>query len=63
MYNQGTGGSGSGRTNYNMQSGPMHHNWNQNRGNIDMPNLQSLGINPNGQNGPSNQGIKRYHYY
>lgn len=39
-------------------SGPMHHsnNWNQNRGNIDMPNLQSLGINPNGQNGPPNQG-------
>ncbi|XP_031622793.1 uncharacterized protein LOC116340444 [Contarinia nasturtii] len=40
-------------------SGPMHHsnNWNQSRGNIDMPNLQSLGINPNGQNGPPNQGM------
>lgn len=36
----------------------MHHgnNWQQNRGNLDMPNLQSLGINPNGQNGPPNQG-------
>lgn len=53
--------SGSGRNNYNNMppSGPMHHgnNWNQNRGNIDMPNLQSLGINPNGQNGPPNQGV------
>lgn len=64
MYNQGSSSStGSGRNNYNnMSSGPMHHNsnWNQNRGNIDMPNLQSLGINPNGQNGPPNQGNIRY---
>lgn len=46
-------------------SGPMHHgnNWNQNRGNIDMPNLQSLGINPNGQNGPPNQGNLIYMQY
>lgn len=65
MYNQGSSSSTgtSGRNNYNnMSSGPMHHssNWNQNRGNIDMPNLQSLGINPNGQNGPPNQGNIRY---
>lgn len=57
---QGSSSSGgSSRNNYNNMppSGPMHHsnNWNQNRGNIDMPNLQSLGINPNGQNGPPNQ--------
>lgn len=41
-----------------MQNPPMQHNngWNnQNRGNLDMPNLQALGINPQGQN-PSNQG-------
>lgn len=40
-----------------QQSQPPHNNgWsNQNRGNIDLPNLQSLGINPQGQN-PSNQG-------
>lgn len=51
MYGQGRGG-------YNMNNPPMHHNnnWNQNRGNLDMPNLQSLGINPQGQNGPPNQG-------
>lgn len=50
MYSQNRG--------YNMQNPPMHHNgnWNQNRGNLDMPNLQSLGINPQGQNPPSNQG-------
>lgn len=50
MYGQGRG--------YNM-SNPVHHNnnWNQNRGNLDMPNLQSLGINPQGQNGPPNQGM------
>lgn len=50
MYGQGRG--------YNMNNPPMHHNnnWNQNRGNLDMPNLQSLGINPQGQNGPPNQG-------
>lgn len=43
---------------YNMPNPPMHHNgnWSQNRGNLDMPNLQSLGINPQGQNQPSNQG-------
>lgn len=54
MYNQGRGG-------YNMQNPPMHHNsnWNQNRGNLDMPNLQSLGINPQGQNGPPNQGYNK----
>lgn len=41
-----------------MNNPPMNHNngWNnQSRGNIDMPNLQALGINPQGQN-PSNQG-------
>ncbi|CAD7094076.1 unnamed protein product [Hermetia illucens] len=41
-----------------MPNQPMQHNngWNnQNRGNLDMPNLQALGINPQGQN-PSNQG-------
>lgn len=41
-----------------MQNQAMQHNngWNnQNRGNLDMPNLQALGINPQGQN-PSNQG-------
>ena len=36
---------------------PMHNNhgnaWSQNRNNLDMPNLQALGLNP--QN-PSNQG-------
>lgn len=49
--------------NYNQNRGympnpPMQHNngWNnQNRNNLDMPNLQALGINPQGQN-PSNQG-------
>lgn len=51
--------------NYNQQNRgympnppPMHNNgWNnhQNRNNLDMPNLQALGINPQGQN-PSNQG-------
>lgn len=47
------------RNNY-MNNPPMNHNngWNnQSRGNIDMPNLQALGINPQGQN-PSNQGQK-----
>lgn len=35
---------------------PPNNSWNsQNRGNLDMPNLQALGINPQGQN-PSNQG-------
>lgn len=50
MYSQGRG--------YSMNNPPMHHsnNWNQSRGNLDMPNLQSLGINPQGQNGPPNQG-------
>ena len=41
-----------------MQNQPIQHGngWNsQNRGNLDMPNLQALGINPQGQN-PSNQG-------
>ncbi|XP_055708864.1 TAR DNA-binding protein 43-like isoform X3 [Phlebotomus papatasi] len=41
-----------------MPNPPIQHNngWNnQNRGNLDMPNLQALGINPQGQN-PSNQG-------
>lgn len=46
---------------YNMQNQQMHPNngnvWNnQNgRGNLDLPNLQSLGINSQAQN-PSNQG-------
>lgn len=46
---------------YNMQNQQMHPNngggWsNQNgRGNLDLPNLQNLGINSQGQN-PSNQG-------
>lgn len=64
MYSQGSSSGGSGRNNYSMQSGPMHHNnsWSQNRGNIDMPNLQSLGINPNGQNGPPNQGKQIQHH-
>lgn len=45
------------RNNY-MNNPPMNHSngWNnQNRGNLDMPNLQALGINPQGQNS-SNQG-------
>ena len=44
--------------NYNMSNQQMHPNnvWNsQNRQSLDMPNLQSLGINSQGQN-PSNQG-------
>lgn len=59
-----------------MGSGSMHHgssggggggggggnNWN-NRGNLDMPNLQSLGINPNGQNGPPNQGLNAHNFH
>lgn len=58
-----SGGSGSGRNgNGNSNNGynmPMQHSnsygaWANNR-NLDMPNLQALGINPQGQN-PSNQG-------
>lgn len=58
MGHNDNGMYGSGRGGYNMNSAPMHHNnnWNQSRGNLDMPNLQSLGINPQGQNGPPNQG-------
>jgi len=53
--NSSGGGSSSG-SNY-MQNQPMNSSaWsNHNRGNLDMPNLQALGINPGGQNGPSNQ--------
>lgn len=62
---QFTGNRGNDRGN-NSGSGnggnymPMHNNhggnaWSQNRNNMDMPNLQALGINPQGQN-PSNQG-------
>lgn len=50
------------RGNY-VQAQPIQHNnggWNQQQqqqrgGGIDMPNLQALGINPQGQN-PTNQG-------
>lgn len=41
-----------------MHSPPIPHNngWHsQSRGNLDMPNLQALGINPQGQNPPSQQ--------
>lgn len=52
------GGSGNGGGGYNMQNQQMHPSsvWsNQNRNNLDMPNLQNLGINSQGQN-PPNQG-------
>lgn len=52
--NSGGGGGGG----YNMQNQQMHPSsvWsNQNRNNLDMPNLQNLGINSQGQN-PPNQG-------
>ncbi|XP_055922421.1 TAR DNA-binding protein 43-like isoform X2 [Eupeodes corollae] len=58
-YNPPIRGSGSGNVYMQGQAiPPQQHNggWNnQNRGNLDMPNLQALGINPQGQN-PSNQG-------
>lgn len=49
-YNQNRGGY--------MPNPPMQHNngWNNQRNNLDMPNLQALGINPQGQQNPSNQG-------
>ncbi|XP_055385555.1 TAR DNA-binding protein 43 [Condylostylus longicornis] len=54
-YRGSNSGSGSGGGNY-MQNPPLNNSaWsNHNRGNLDMPNLQALGINPGGQN-PSNQ--------
>lgn len=54
--NGGSGNGGGGG--YNMQNQQMHPSsvWsNQNRNNLDMPNLQNLGINSQGQN-PPNQG-------
>ncbi len=54
----GNGGGGGGGGGYNMQNQQMHPSsvWsNQNRNNLDMPNLQNLGINSQGQN-PPNQG-------
>lgn len=54
-YNpQNRGGGGVGGY---MQPQQLNGGWNnqQNRGNLDMPNLQALGINPQGQNS-SNQG-------
>jgi RNA recognition motif-containing protein len=55
----GGGRNGSGNSNsnngYNMPMPNSNYNaWANNR-NLDMPNLQALGINPQGQN-PSNQG-------
>lgn len=56
MYQQQGGRSG-----YNMQNQQMAHPnsvWNQgqSRQNLDMPNLQNLGINSQGTQNPSNQG-------
>lgn len=57
-YNSSSMGGGSGSSHYGNNSGNGGGGSNNyNRSNIDMPNLQSLGINPNGQNGPSNQGM------
>lgn len=56
-YSRGSG-SGGGSGNYMQNphsSGGNGWNNQQNRGNLDMPNLQALGINPQGQNS-SNQG-------
>lgn len=51
-----------GRGGYSMQNQQMPHPnnvWNsQNRQSLDMPNLQSLGINSQGNQNPSNQGPK-----
>lgn len=50
-YGQNRGGGGY------MPNPPMQHNngWNNQNRNLDMPNLQALGLNPQGQT-PSNQG-------
>lgn len=55
--NRGVGNVGGYMQGQPMQPQQQHNGgWNnQNRGNLDMPNLQALGINPQGQN-PSNQG-------
>lgn len=58
MYPQQNRNGGGGGGGYNMQNQHMHPSsvWsNQNRNSLDMPNLQNLGINSQGQN-PPNQG-------